>query len=189
MKRSISILAFFLPSAISICAQTPVDNRKEFIEWNEFYKLQWDDFQGKPDAESAGDAGTAVQIKAKPYQVKKEVKYDVYAFFNKKKSWYRATSAELLAHESLHFDIAELYARKIRKKVSELDARNVKEVKVYNAAINELLQESNAADMQYDLETLHGALPKQQLEWKQKIKKELTSLKAYKKRRQIISAD
>ena len=158
----------------------------DLLLWNEFYKLQWDDFQGEPDKGSLGDAGTAVQIKAKPYLVKKEIRYDVEALFNRKKSWARDTSPSLLAHEQLHFDIAELYARKIRKKIRELQKQRVNDIKTFNEAIQTLLIESNEVDAQYDLETLHGALSRKQAEWSSRIKQELASLRIYKKPKRVI---
>lgn len=156
------------------------------LSWNEFYKVQWDDFQGEPDKNSLGDAATAVSIKARPFLVKKQINYDVAAFFNREKSWVRGKSPSLLAHEQLHFDIAELYARKIRKKISDLKGQGVNDIKVFNAAIQELLQESNEVDLQYDIETLHGALTKKQALWTEKVKEELADLHRYRKVKRVI---
>lgn len=156
------------------------------LSWNEFYKLQWDDFRGEPDPSSHGDAATAVLIKAKPFLVRKEISYDVVAVFNRSKSWIRDTSPSLLAHERLHFDIAELYARKIRKKISELKASGVDDIKTFNAAIEQLLHESNAVDIQYDAETLHGAMSKKQASWEEKVADELDRLERYKKVKRFI---
>jgi predicted secreted Zn-dependent protease len=94
-----------------------------------------------------------------------------------------------LIHERLHFDIAELYARKIRKKIQELSARNITDIKIYNTMIRELLEESNTIDRQYDIETLHGALLKKQKQWEVKIKDELRVLESFKKSRQVISSE
>lgn len=165
-----------------------VGETQNSISWNEFYKLQWHDFQGEPEETSMGDAGAVVQIKAKPFLLKKRVVYDVTAIFNRKKSWSRDQSEALLAHEQLHFDIAELYARKIRKKIKELSSRGVDDVKTFNAAVQQLLQESNEADQQYDLETLHGAMSRRQAAWSKKINDELKSLEQYKKQKRIIRA-
>jgi hypothetical protein len=168
--------------------QPATGNNKDIIEWNEFYTLTWDDFQGQPTAESIGDAGSVVQIKAKPFYVKKKIVYDVYAYFNKKKSWASDQSDLLLKHEQLHFDIAELYARKIRKQISDMQARGVNDVKVYNAAIQQLLEESNKVDIDYDAETLHGSLLKKQAIWSDKIGAELLLLKDYKKQKRVITS-
>jgi predicted secreted Zn-dependent protease len=183
-------VAFFFLSIVfpadAAYSQTDVDPAIDQLSWNEFYKLQWEDFQGKPAEYSLGDAATSVKIKAKPFLVKNRIKYDVVAVFSRKKSWARDRSASLLAHEQLHFDIAELYARKIRKKISELSDRGVNDIKVYNAAIQELLEESNAADQQYDLETLHGGMSKRQASWSKKVKDELAELKRYRKAKRVI---
>lgn len=183
-KAAIVFLALISQTVISI-AQTTSQN---LIEWNEFYTLTWEDFEGVRTDGSIGDAGTAVSIKAKPYMVKNKVKYNVYAYFNREKSWAADKSDELLKHEQLHFDIAELYARKIRKRISELSASGVNDVKIYNKEIQELLEESNSADVQYDLETLHGAMIKRQAAWEKNVKQELEALAKYKKVKKVITS-
>jgi hypothetical protein len=187
MKKSIAALLFFSSWFFSFTTNEPESN--EVIVWNEYRPLTWDDFRGKRSEDAAGDAGTVVQIKAKPYMVKDQVKYDVSAVFVVNKSWTEAQTNELLAHEQLHFDIAELYARKIRKVIAALSENGEDEVKIYNRAIQKLLRESNEVDIQYDLETLHGAMLKRQAEWSKQIKSELKSLEQFKKHRQVISAD
>jgi hypothetical protein len=185
MKKAAVLLSIIFQAAISL-AQT--SSSRDFLEWNEFYKLSWEDFQGQRTEHAIGDAGTAVSIKAKPYLVKNRVLYDVYAYFNRQKSWASDKSVQLLEHEQLHFDIAELYARKIRKRISELRDQGVNDVKDYNEEISKLLEESNVADVEYDLETLHGALPKKQLLWETKIRKELESLEGFKKEKKVIGS-
>lgn len=187
MKKVAAIIFLLTLTATSAITQPAGDNERDLLSWNEFYKLQWHDFEGLPGENSIGDAGAVVQIKAKPFLVKKEIKYDVVAIFNRRKSWARDQSPSLLAHEQLHFDIAELYARKIRKKIKELNRRGVNDIKTYNAAIHALLLESNHADEQYDLETLHGGMSGRQAAWLEKVKTELASLQAYKKSRRIIT--
>lgn len=167
-------------------AQTAAFDPKRFIEWNEHYKLSWEHFESTVDDDIFGDAGTAVKIMAKPYFVGKRIEYNVYALFDRQKSWVFEKDEALLAHEQLHFDIAELYARKIRKKVEELRQRNVKELSDYNQAINKILRESNEVDMQYDMETLHGGIKMKQVEWNEKVARELETLEPYKKQKKVI---
>lgn len=188
MNKIFGIFLLAVLTATAASAQGQVANAKAFIEWNPFYNLRWDDFQGKPGEDAAGDAGTSVAIQAKPYIVGKKVKYDVHVLFNKEKSWSRDQSPQLLAHEQLHFDLAEVFARRIRKKIHELQDQNVNDIKAYNKAIQALLEESNEADRQYDMETLHGALDKKQEMWRKKIKAELLELNAYKKTKRVITA-
>ena len=186
MKNLLFIAVLSLLS-VSAFGQELVNDSKDVIEWNEYYHLTWDDFMGKPTPESIGDAGTSVNIKAKPYYIRHQIMYDVDVYFNRKQSWKRERSDALLKHEQLHFDIAELYARMIRKKIAELQERGITDVKIYNEAIREILTESNEADRRYDLETLHGALSKKQAHWEDLVKQQLLGLKDYKKRKKIIT--
>lgn len=186
MIKTASVLVLFIWLPWTALCQDSVDTALEELSWNEFYRLQWEDFQGEPDKNSQADAATSVQIKAKPFLVKKKIHYDVVAKFNRTKSWYRDQSPSLLAHEQLHFDIAEVYARKIRKRIEDLNRQGINNIKAYNAAIHELLLESNEVDVQYDMETLHGAMSKKQAAWSAKIKAELASLKKYKKTKRVI---
>ena len=187
--KYVRVLAMFqLLTFPSFSQQTVTYLPNEVLEWNEFYHLQWDDFAGARPKNAAGDAGTAVQIKATPFLVGEEVNYDVKALFIRSKSWSAAKSDALLAHERLHFDIAELYARKIRQRVAELQAQGIKKVQTYNLAIQELLEESNQIDMQYDVETLHGARQNNQADSAEKISVQLKALHLYKKKKRVVSA-
>lgn len=180
-------LVFLCLSAASLgmAQQAPFDPH-QFIEWNQFYKLNWENFRGKPADNSIGDAGTAVKIIAKPYFVGNKIAYNVYALFDRNKSWATDTGDALLAHEQLHFDIAELYARKIRKKVSTMAKNNEKDLSRYNKAVKIILEESNEIDRRYDLETLHGSLTAKQKIWEEKIAKEMDELSAYQKKKVVI---
>jgi hypothetical protein len=103
----------------------------------------------------------------------------VKAYFLKDKSWCKVRSGNLLQHEQLHFDIAELYARKVRKKVNEMQEAGLKDHRVYNKAIHYILAESNEMDHQYDRQTLNGALLNKQLLWDLEIKLHLNELQQY----------
>jgi hypothetical protein len=188
MRKPVTTFLLMLYAAFAV-SQHLISESRDLIEWNEYYDLSWEDFQGQPGTKAIGDAGTAIQIKAHPYYIKDVIQYDVEAFFDRGKSWARGHSDALLQHERLHFDIAELYARKIRKKISDMSKNGVHDVHTYNAAIQILLEESNDADQRYDLETLHGALTKKQAIWEQQVKEQLLGLRDYKKRKRIISAN
>ena len=158
----------------------PIDFRV-YKEWQQFNPLKWEDFKGSRPQQFHGDAGTMVKIKAVPYLVRKKIYYDVYTLFNKSESWALEKSPQLLAHEQLHFDIAELYARKIRKRIQQLSGDKKNDLKVYNQEIRKLLNESNEFDRLYDIETLHGIMIKKQLEWQEKVKNALVALKDFAK--------
>lgn len=177
----IVIQILFTSSLMAQKAPEPIDFNV-YKEWQRFDPLEWEDFKGSRPDQYHGDAGTMVKIKAVPYLVRKKVKYHVYALFDKTNSWALEQSPQLLKHEQLHFDIAELYARKIRKKIRQLSVNKKNDLKVYNHEIRKLLQESNDFDRLYDIETLHGSLPKKQKEWEARVKSALKELNEFTKK-------
>jgi hypothetical protein len=86
----------------------------------------------------------------------------------------------VLAHEQLHFDIAELYARRIRKALGEAELEGDDPVRVRFAFENrlreirtELLTELDATQERYDRESGHGKAKRMQKSWNKKIEAEL----------------
>lgn len=188
-KRMIFLIVII---AVTVTANLHAQQTKEpidfkvYMEWQEFDPLDWEDFRGYRPDQYNGDAGSVVKIKAVPYIVRKKIKYDVYALFDKTKSWALERSPQLLKHEQLHFDIAELYARKIRKKILQLSGNKKNDLKTYNREIKKLLNESNEFDRLYDVETLHGSITRKQKEWELKVKQSLASLKDFARKGNII---
>lgn len=184
--------AFFLSVLTSLfypaAAQDLPYDPEEYIEWSENQKLSWDYFDAKPAEKTFGDAGTAVKIKAKPYIVDGEIYYSVYALFNRKKSWCKGKSDKLLEHEQLHFDIAELTARKVRRAVEMMQKENVDDLQTYNQSIQEILIKSNDFDAQYDRDTFHGLIQNKQKAWQKKVSEELSALNEYKKEENKIGS-
>src|SRR5690606_10295249 len=83
-------------------------------------RLNWCDFKGDAPQGNLHSAGSALSIDMKVEQLG-ILTYQIYIVtcFNPRNSWVRkgAKSRELLYHERLHFDITELYARKLREAV------------------------------------------------------------------------
>ena len=102
-----------------------------------------------------------------------------YAEFVSDSSFYKSkrVNENVLSHEQLHFDIAELYARKMNevliKKgfIKEVEAR-----KTYDS-IN--LMYSKRQSM-YEKETEFGTIIDKQEIWNQRISQELEELKNFK---------
>ena len=182
---SIVVLVLIATDLIAQPVAEPVDF-KIYKEWQQFDPLKWGDFKGSRPDQYHGDAGSMVKIKAVPYLVRKKIRYDVYTLFDRTKSWALEKSPQLLKHEQLHFDIAELYARKIRKRILRLSENKKNNLKTYNHEIRKLLKESNDFDRLYDIETLHGSLTRKQKEWEAKIQSALSELKDFAKKENTI---
>ncbi len=167
---------FFLAlSSLTLNAQS-----KDTIYWSVSRKVEWKDFKGKPDKSTNLLAMTQAGIGYEVACINGDLKLKIYCYFNVNKSWTKEReSDELLAHEQLHFDITELYTRKLRKKLSEVAdpcGKNVKELdKIYQSNFKEC---AKAQDL-YDKETNHSLNEQKQQEWEEKIAKELKELEKY----------
>lgn len=119
--RYISLLILFLFS-IQTIAQSEEYENDSIIIWNKNRKLTWDDFQNKvlepPQFDAAG-VSTGIEFLPKIISNKNINEITVFAVASKSESWVMNPSKELLDHEQIHFDITELFTRKLRKGISD----------------------------------------------------------------------
>lgn len=152
--------------------------QEEEILWSSEHRLSWPDFKGTPPV---GDRAAAVTASGITYQFSTlesrngvEIDFEVIAFYYPNKSWYRpeAASPLILSHEQLHFDISEMYARKMRHILRT--TRFTKNVKAEIRTIyKQIIKELSAFQDRYDEETNFSRNREQQLLWNQKIAKAL----------------
>lgn len=147
---------------------------QESIPWSADYRLSWKDFKGPIPLEALAAATTAsgISYEYSGNMMFNEVKIDfvVTAFFYPQESWYKPDICDdnTLSHEQLHFDIAELFARRMRKKLSNATfSSNVKE-EVRNI-YQETLKELSDLQERYDWETDYSRNREVQLRWNQQI--------------------
>jgi hypothetical protein len=152
---------------------------QDTIYWRPDYKLKWDDFKGKPDSSSQFGAISYPGIKYSLSANEDSFNTKVLCFFIKSKSWVRVISTTGLIHEQGHFDIAELFARRLRKAFAEYKFN----YRTIGKDINNLFllnkQERAKMDILYDKETDFSRNKKQQMLWNNKLKTELNKLKKY----------
>ena len=106
-----------------------------YIEWTDELYLNWKDyrFKNKGKKEAGGMALTSVRHSVRGGIIEDTPRFEVKVLFVKADSWTTdSTDIALLAHEKLHFDIAELYGRKIRKQLDDLFERGERDLKIYN---------------------------------------------------------
>ena len=155
-------------------------HEEENIIWHKARKLTWNDFKGNAPKGTPVAALTASGISYSFSAVENgdemAIRYIVTANFYPSRSWYQPkySSSNVLAHEQLHFDITELYARRFRRR---LDAtrftENIREeVRVIFKQINRELSEYQD---RYDLETNSSRLLDRQREWQLKVREALAA--------------
>lgn len=159
-------------------------NNPNWICWTEETKLKWSDFRYLNDSQTGTTKVKAVCASkiGDFFRLGNDglPSFRISNFFERNLSWtIDTTKMLLLSHEQLHFDVSELFARKIRKGIEELRLKKITERNKYEALISSTLQELDRFQDEYDKKTFHGAIDVIQHEWEVKIKKELDQLKEY----------
>ena len=182
MKIKILIVLSFLMLTQICIAQ----NSDGIISWDSLKSLTWADFKGRPSTSFPFDALTEGSFSCNFEKISDtESKLIITMGFNSKKSWVKPKKAtdKLLIHEQGHFDIFEIYARILVKKLEETNALSGKNYgdktkKLFEKNFKELMQLQD----KYDKETNHSKDEEKQLEWTEKIKSMLKENEKYAKK-------
>ncbi|MGY0407669.1 MAG: DUF922 domain-containing protein [Polaribacter sp.] len=174
----ILIIVYFYFHSFSFYSQ--IAKKDSIIFWSKNKKLTWDDFKGvKKDTNFIG-AKTYAGILMLPYlnDTSKKYSYKVFACFYKYKSSTDTNHSDyILKHEQLHFDIAEIFARKIKQ---EIEIQESKSSYVnYSSIYNKKYKSYRLYQKLYDAQTNHSTNFEMQKKWKEKIQSELEKLKEY----------
>jgi hypothetical protein len=152
---------------------------QDTIHWRSDYKLKWEDFRGNADSGSRFGAVSSPGIKYSFSANEDSFTVKVICFFIKSRSWVRVISKTGLIHEQRHFDIAELFARKLRKSFSGYKFK----YHTVGIDIDKLFllnkQERAKMDTLYDEETDFSRNSINQARWNKKIEIELKKIKKY----------
>lgn len=152
---------------------------QDTLYWRPDYRLRWEDFQGKPDSSSGYKAVTIADLRSVLSYNNSTFNVKVTCAFDKKKSWTLSIGQNLLSHEQGHFDIAELFARKLRKAFKEY-IFNPKTIEAdYNKIFSRIKTERSKMDALYDKETNLSRNKSKQLYWNKKIEAELKKFEAH----------
>lgn len=176
-------ITFILPLLFLLTnskAQPATGNFKEFILWKDSIQLTWKDFKGQPVNNAAEAAMTASSMEFSYNTKNTQIFWQVNVKFFPLLSWSNKSkeSAYILLHEQLHFNITELYARMLRKQLTEnvFSTKDLAKLKAINKSI--LQQWQNEQD-RYDRETNHSMNEVQQAAWNKSIQMRLDALKAF----------
>lgn len=151
----------------------------EYIKWSATNRLTWNDYKGTPQENSDAAASTATYLSME-YSVKdNKLKFTVSGAFNKNKSWVLVKNDHILSHEQGHFDIAEVFARKLYKSLSEYKFNKRTYQKDMAKIYNTINKEKEAAQNKYDDETDYSRNKKAQAEWLIKIKNMLKEMETF----------
>ncbi len=176
LTRCILPLAFLL---ILISATTVTK-----VLWQENKPLTVQHFKAPADNKSKFLSNTNTSMNIRIVK-QRGVTADVSTYFDPAKSWIKPNANEaILKHEQLHFDITEIYARELRKRIKTLQ-KTVNDTEQLNADIKyafkfyAVLMEKE--QNRYDKETNHSIITDMQKKWADSVVIRLQNLKDYKK--------
>lgn len=175
--RQLLLLIIFL-SAQFINAQQEAPS----YPWKSIGQLEWEDYKAKPNKASSFKALTATGVSFAINYEESILTINIINSFDPSDSWTKdKSSTRLLAHERLHFDISELFARKLRKAILEttFTSRGKALMNEISGLYQKKMKELAHFQKAYDKETDHSIIEKTQKEWELMVHHELESLNNY----------
>ena len=171
------LVAGFVGSCLPLYAQTGAD-----LTWTQHPVLTWDDFKGQPPKfvtypSALSDTGFRYQLVCRDGMLDIEAS----AFFSPSRSWVKPNdkNPELLKHEQGHYDMAEVYALRLRKAVRDAKISCGDKAKANVAGqkmVAEFQRDWQTAEGQYEGVTRYGTDLAKQEAASNKITSELGAL-------------
>ena len=150
------------------------------IPWSAARRLTWSDFQGAPPQSGEEAAKTAYGIYYAWKCRGRAFEFRVVAAFHPNDSWVKPVvlgdsveSRRVLAHEQTHFNIAELYARRMRRRFAALSSPCARGDDQLGYEARRILDEERAFQRRYDAETGHGLERREQAAWEAEVRQRL----------------
>jgi hypothetical protein len=142
---------------------------EDIIPWENDKRLAWDDFLCDPKVGTDAVASTSTSLGI-AYQLNDgQLKYHITCYFNKEKSWGLMRTDYILAHEQGHFDITEIFARKLNEALQNYQFNKRTFKKDIGQIYQSIVAEKEDYQKTYDAETDHSRNRKVQYDWLEKI--------------------
>lgn len=175
------ITGCLLPVLFSLVAagQNTAGKNEDLLKWSPSRKLSWSDYKASPDPESDAAASTTTYLAIEYNISNTDFGFKISSNFSRDRSWGRHKDAYILSHEQGHFDIAEIFARKLYKKMSEYKFNTRTYQKDLKKIYEDITEEKEEMQDDYDRETRHSINKEKQAEWLKKIEALLKEYEDY----------
>jgi hypothetical protein len=159
---------------------------RDAIAWSAARPLRWSDFASS--APKAGDEGalTGYSIFYGVRCAGETFEFRAVAGFLPHESWVRpqvvadrAMSDRTLRHEQTHFDLTEVFARRLRKAFGDVYEPCRRADADLDALVTQYVRAEKTEQQRYDEETHHGLVAAEQAAWERKTAADLASLGQY----------
>lgn len=171
MKKFLIALCFLLPFLA-------FGQKEQFIPWSE-KRLTWNDYLAEPSdlSDAAAITSTALGFE---YHIRNNMPtYKITCSFSKTRSWGKYKTDYILKHEQGHFDITEIYARKLAKALDEYKFNPKKYQQDLNKIYGDVMKEKEEFQNEYDDNTDYSRKKGKQSEWLERIATLLADLGDY----------
>ncbi|MEJ7767283.1 MAG: DUF922 domain-containing protein [Chitinophagaceae bacterium] len=149
------------------------------IQWKAFPRLSWNDFKASPPPNATNAALTSSGILMKFSSNGESLTYQISCNFVKINSWGRVKNDHILSHEQGHFDIAEIFARKLNKDLKAYQVNGNSVSKDVNTIYKNVMAGLLEMQTLYDGQTDHSRDHTQQKIWLERINGNLAALDNY----------
>jgi hypothetical protein len=142
---------------------------EELLKWNKTRKLTWEDYKAAPDTTEGFAASTTTYLNVDYTFTQNGFSFKIHSGFSKTRSWGLNKTAHVLKHEQGHFDIAEIFARKLFRQMTEYRYNNRTYKEDLTSIYDNIVAEKAKMQDDYDRETNHSLNRYKQNEWLKKI--------------------
>jgi hypothetical protein len=171
--RKITIIAFFILPLLAS------GQEEQFLEWSPAKRLTWEDYLAKPSSLSDAAAITSTALGIEYHIRNNSLTYIITCRFSKTRSWGKYKTDYILEHEQGHFDITEIFARKLAKEIKEYKFNPRKYQDDLGKIYKKVMDEKEEFQNKYDLETDYSRNKEKQAEWLKKIEEDLEEMDGF----------
>jgi hypothetical protein len=156
---------------------------REAMPWSPSRRLTWPDFRGTAPSGGMEGAQTAYGLFYGLRCTRNVFQFEVTSGFLPRESWVKPSvlasaeeSRRTLDHEQTHFDLAEVYARRMRRHFAALFRPCDQPLDHWRSVADRFVRDEAAAQDRYDDETRHGLIAARQQVWNQQVADDLRAL-------------
>lgn len=166
-------------NSIALKKTHSLEESAEYLPWANARPLTWEDFLCEPKRNTDAVALTSTALGISYNMSNNQLNYEITCSFSKVKSWGLLKTPYILAHEQGHFDITEIYARKLHKELLDYKFNRRTFRQDVNVIYDRIVKEKENLQFAYDGLTDHSRNKTVQKEWLEKIQELLVETDAY----------
>ncbi len=156
---------------------------RDALPWSAARPLVWADFRGTAPTSGMEGAQTAYGLFYGLRCTRDVFQFQVTTGFLPRDSWVKPSvlasadeSQRTLAHEQTHFDLSEVYARRMRRYFADLFRPCDQPLERWRTVAEKFVDDESSAQDRYDDETRHGLIADRQRRWTADVTEQLKAL-------------